>query len=63
MMTMDELFAIITKLTDGDKRKAIQAFLGFDDFLIDALPGYCEEKFEFDFGSYVAEIIGELEAK
>ena len=48
---MDELFEIITKIvasphtviTEQDKRRAIQVFLGFDDYLIDALPGYCEE--------------------
>ena len=48
---MDELFEIVTKviasphnvITEHDKRRAIQVFLGFDDYLIDALPGYCEE--------------------
>jgi hypothetical protein len=40
---MDELFEIITKIiaephnviTEHDKRRAIQVFLGFDDYLID----------------------------
>ena len=63
MMKIDELFVNITKLTNGDKRKAIQVFLGFDDYLIDNLPGYCEEKFEFDFGSYATKVIDELEKK
>jgi hypothetical protein len=68
---MDELFDIITKIiasphttiTEHDKRRAVQVFLGFDDYLIDHLPGYCEEKFEFDFGAYAAEKLDELEGK
>ena len=63
MMKIDELFVNITKLTNGDKRKAIQVFLGVDDFLIDALPGYCEEAYEFDFGSYTTKVIDDLEEK
>jgi hypothetical protein len=66
-----ELFEIITKIiaephnviTEHDKRRAIQVFLGFDDYLIDALPGYCEEGCEIDFGAYAAKIIDELEGK
>jgi histone H3/H4 len=42
-MTTQELFEIITKIiaephnviTEHDKRRAIQVFLGFDDYLID----------------------------
>ena len=68
-LSMDELFEIITKviasphnvITEHDKRRAIQVFLGFDDYLIDALPGYCEEGCEIDFGAYAATIIDELE--
>jgi hypothetical protein len=68
---MDELFEIITKIvasshtviTEQDKRRAIRVFLGFDDYLIDALPGYCEEGCEIDFGAYASTIIDELEAK
>ena len=68
---MDELFEIITKIvasshtviTEQDKRRAIRVFLGFDDYLIDALPGYCEEGCEIDFGAYAATIIDELEGK
>ena len=68
---MDELFEIVTKIiasphnviTEHDKRRAIQVFLGFDDYLIDALPGYCEEGCEIDFGAYAANIIDELEGK
>jgi hypothetical protein len=47
-LSIDELFEIVTKtiaepnttITEQDKRKAIRLFLGFDDYLIDALPGY-----------------------
>ena len=66
---MDELFEIVTKviasphtaITEHDKRRAIQVFLAFDDYLIDALPGDCEEGCEIDFGAYAATIIDELE--
>ena len=68
-LSMDELFEIITKIiasphtdiTEKDKLRAIQIFLGFDDYLIDALPGYCEEGCEIDFGGYAAEQISKLE--
>jgi hypothetical protein len=68
-LSIDELFEIVTKtiaepnttITEQDKRKAIRLFLGFDDYLIDALPGYCEEGCEIDFGGYAAEQISELE--
>jgi len=72
-LTVDkkELFEIVTKviasphtaITEHDKRRAIQVFLGFDDYLIDALPGYCEEGCEIDFGGYAAGILDELEGK
>jgi len=70
-MTYDELFEIVTKviasphtaITEHDKRRAIQVFIGFDDYLIDALPGYCEEGCEIDFGSYADKILDELEGK
>ena len=71
-LSMDELFEIVTKviaephsqIVEHDiqhKRKAIRVFLGFDDYLIDALPGYCEEGCEIDFGGYAAEQISKLE--
>ena len=71
---MDELFEIITKIvasshtviTEQDKRRAIRVFLGFDDYLIDALPGYCDdtsELGEIDFGAYAAEQLDILEGK
>jgi hypothetical protein len=70
-MTIDELFEMITKviasphtaITEHDKRRAIQVFLGFDDYLIDDLPGYCEEGCEIDFGGYAAEQLDILEGK
>ena len=70
-LSMDELFEIVTKviaepnttITEQDKRKAIRVFLGFDDYLIDALPGYCEEGCEIDFGGYAAEQLDILEGK
>ena len=66
MTDLDGLFEIVTKIiasphtdiTEKDKRRAIQVFLGFDDYLIDALPGYCEEGCEIDFGAYAATIVG-----
>jgi hypothetical protein len=70
-MNIDELFEIITKviasphtaITEHDKRRAIQVFLAFDDYLIDELDGYCEEGCEIDFGAYATEILDELEGK
>jgi hypothetical protein len=66
MTNLDELFEIVTKviaepnttITEQHKTKAIRVFLGFDDYLIDALPGYCEEGCEIDFGAYAATIVG-----
>jgi hypothetical protein len=66
---MKELFETVVKIIspnmddvdDFYKRKAIQIFLGFDDYLIDALPGYCEDNCEIDFGAYAAEVISQLE--
>jgi hypothetical protein len=71
MTNLDELFEIVTKkiasphttITEHDKRKAVCVFLYFDDYLIDALPGYCEEGCEIDFGSYAAEQLDILEGK
>ena len=74
MTNLDELFEIVTKviaephsqIVEHDiqhKRKAIRVFLGFDDYLIDALPGYCEEGCEIDFGGYAAEQLDILEGK
>lgn len=68
---MNNLFEAVTKIiasphstiTEHDKRRAIQVFLGIDDYLIDALPGYCEEGCEIDFGAYAANVIDEIEGK
>ena len=73
-LPIDELFEIVTKviaephsqIVEHDiqhKRKAIRVFLGFDDYLIDALPGYCEEGCEIDFGGYAAGVLDEIEGK
>jgi hypothetical protein len=70
-VTKDELFDVVTKMiasphtaiTEHDKRRAIQVFLGFDDYLIDALPGYCEEGCEIDFGAYASQQLDILEGK
>jgi hypothetical protein len=70
-MTKAELFEIVTKIIaehhsqiwERDKHRAIQVFLAFDDYLIDALPGYCEEGCEIDFGAYAANVLDELEGK
>jgi hypothetical protein len=70
-LSIDELFEIVTKtiaepnttITEQDLRKTIRVFIGFDDYLIDALPGYCEEGCEIDFGGYAAGILDELEGK
>ena len=70
-VTLDELFDVVTKMiasphtaiTEHDKRRAIQIFLGFDDFLIDNLEGYCGDDCEFDFGAYAAEQLDILEGK
>ena len=69
--SIDELFEIVTKvialpnttITEQDKRRAVCVFIYFDDYLIDALPGYCEEGCEIDFGGYAAGVLDELEGK
>jgi hypothetical protein len=70
-LSIDELFEIVTKviaepnttITEQDLRKTIRVFIGFDDYLIDALPGYCEEGCEIDFGGYAAGVLDEIEGK
>ena len=71
MTNLNELFDMVAKtiaephtiITEHDKRRAIRVFLYLDDYLIDALSGYCEEGCEIDFGAYAAGIISELEEK
>jgi len=72
-MTKDELFEIVTKviasphttITEHDKRRAIQVFLAFDEYLIDVdvAAGRCDVGDEYDFGSYAEKILDELEGK
>lgn len=70
-MTQQELFETITKivasphttLTEHDKRRAIQVFLAFDDFLCDHLKMYRQENCDFDFGAIAGEQIDILEGK
>jgi hypothetical protein len=70
-MDLDKLFEIVTKtiasphtaITEHDKRRAIQVFLAFDDFLIDNLEGYCSDDCEIDFGAYASQQLDILEGK
>jgi len=72
MTNLDELFEIVTKviasphtaITEHDKRRAIQVFLGFDEYMIDVdvAAGRCDVGDEYDFGSYAEKILDELEA-
>jgi hypothetical protein len=72
-MTKEELFEIVTKviasphttITEHDKRRAIQVFLAFDEYMIDVdvAAGRCDVGDEYDFGSYAEKILDELEGK
>ena len=70
-MDLDELFDAVTKIIaephsqilEHDKRRAIQVFLAFDDFLIDNQAGYCSDWCEFDFGAYASQQLDILEGK
>ena len=72
-LSIDELFEIVTKviasphtaITEHDKRRAIQVFLGFEEYLLDNVPEYCgnTELGEIDFGGYAAGVLDELEGK
>ena len=72
-LDMDELFEMVTKtiasphttITEHDKRRAIQVFLAFDEYLIDVdvAAGRCDVGDEYDFGSYAEKILDELEGK
>ena len=73
MTDLDGLFEIVTKIiasphteiTEKDKRRAIQVFLGFHEYLMDNVPEYCgdTEFGEIDFGGYAAGVLDELEGK
>lgn len=72
-VTKDELFDVVTKMiasphttiTEHDKRRAIQVFLAFDDFLIDVdvAAGRCDVGHEYDFGEYASQQLDILEGK
>lgn len=70
-MTMDELFNHITQIvarpdtetTEGHKCKAIQILCVVEDYLIDALPGYCDEGCDVDIGDYLGRKLDEMEGK
>jgi hypothetical protein len=72
-MTKDQLFEIVTKIIaephsqicEHDKRRAIQVFLAFDEYLIDVdvAAGRCDVGDEYDFCSYASEQLDILEGK
>lgn len=71
-MTIDELFNHITQIvarpdteiTKEHNRKAIQILCCFEDYLIDAWPGYCDDDWdEVDIGDYLGRKLVELEGK
>jgi hypothetical protein len=72
-MTMDELFNHITHIiasphttiTEHDKRRAVQVFLAFDEYMIDVDvdEGRCDVSDKVDFTSYAEKILDELEGK
>ena len=73
-MTLEELYENVltivadyrlnydSEFSEHEKRRAIQIFLAFDDYLIDNLPGYCSDDCPIDFGDYAAKMLNELEA-
>jgi hypothetical protein len=73
MTNLDKLFEIVTKIiasphtaiTEHDKRRAVQVFLAFDEYMIDVdvAEGRCDVSDEYDFGSYAEKILDELEGK
>ena len=72
-MTIDELFEIVTKMIaephsqicEHDKRRAIQVFLAFDEFMMENVPEYCGDTAlgDIDFGFYAAGVLDEIEGK
>ncbi len=73
MTNIDELFEIVTKviasphttITEHDKRRAVQVFLAFDEYMIDVYvdEGRCDVSDKVDFTSYAEKILDELEGK
>ena len=72
-MTKDELFEIVTKIVasphetivEHDKRRAIQVFLAFDEYLldVDVAAGRCDVSDEYDFCTYAIQQLDILEGK
>jgi hypothetical protein len=71
-MTKEELFEIVPRLlplliqiTEHDKRRAVQVFLAFDEYMVDVdvAAGRCDVGDEVDFCSYADKILDELEGK
>jgi hypothetical protein len=72
-MKLDELFEIVTKMIaephsqicEHDKRRAIQVFLAFDEYLIDVdvAAGRCDVGDEYDFCTYAIQQLDILEGK
>jgi hypothetical protein len=72
-VTKDELFDVVTKMiahphtaiVEHDKRRAIQVFLAFDEYLIDVdvAAGRCDVGDEYDFGEYASQQLDILEGK
>jgi hypothetical protein len=72
-VTQEELFEIVTKIIadphshicEHDKRRAIQVFLAFDEYLIDVdvAAGRCDVGDEYDFGTYACQQLDILEGK
>ena len=73
MLAMDELFDHITHIiasphttiTEQDKRRAVQVFIAFDEYMIDVdvTEGRCDVSDKVDFTSYANKILDELEGK
>ena len=72
-MTYDQLYEHIVKyvasphttITEHDKRRAVQVFLAFDEYMIDVdvAEGRCDVSDKVDFTSYAEKILDELEGK
>jgi hypothetical protein len=76
-MTLDELFDTVTKMiasphtdiTEHDKRRAIQVFLGFQEYVLDHWQGDGDENnawvkmSDLDFEGYVSKQLDILEGK
>jgi hypothetical protein len=52
---------LATEITEEQKRKAIQILCCVEDYLIDAMPGYCAKDCEDVIGDYVGRKLDEME--